>query len=233
MNELEFTKNEIMEALPPQVKRGVNAKVIDKLNDALADPDMFMVMRENLVSYTNVMQKGKFSLENYIDAVKYISYKLMGASNLQAYRKTHPDRYHSMKERGLSEKDIASMISAYNKTKLVNLIYEQTLIPTWIMNADNLQKAINTQVEIMTNENNSPKVRSDAANSIMTHIKRPESTKIELDVSHKDNGALADLRAQTSLYVEAQRELLMKQQITAKEAAHSKIQAVDAEYKEI
>lgn len=63
---------------------------------------------------------------------------------------------------GVSEKDQSSYISAYHKSKLVNLIFEQTLIPIHILNAPLLQQAINVQAELMLTAN-SEKVRSDAA----------------------------------------------------------------------
>jgi hypothetical protein len=117
----------------------------------------------------------------------------MGASNIDAFVKTFPDRYQSYLANGTSSKDIASYVTAYNKNKLVNLILEQSLIPSWILNQDLYQKAINVQAELMMSAN-SEKVRSDAANSLLTHLKPPEVQKVELDIGIKKDGVMDDLK---------------------------------------
>jgi len=114
-------------------------------------------------------------------------------TNFDAFVKTFPDRYQSYLANNTSSKDIASYVTAYNKNKLVNLILEQSLIPSWILNQDLYQKAINVQAELMMSAN-SEKVRSDAANSLLTHLKPPEVQKVELDIGVKKDGVMDDLK---------------------------------------
>ena len=69
--------------------------------------------------YTN---DAKFVVDqDYVNAVKYVSHKLMGCTNLDAYVKTFPVKYQGFLNQGVLSKDIASYITAYNKSKLVNL----------------------------------------------------------------------------------------------------------------
>jgi hypothetical protein len=157
-----------------------------------------------------------------LDAVRYVSFKLLGDSNIEAYTKTFPDRYQNFMVNGTSAKDIASYVTSYNKNKLVNLIFEQTLIPFHVLNADKYQKALNVQVELMVNAN-SEKVRSDAANSVLTHLKPPETKKIELDISVKEDKSLSDLKSATMELVAAQRLALQAGSTTIEGVAHSKI----------
>ena len=149
-------------ALPDKVKKTINQDLMDSINKTLSDPDMFETYRENLLSYASVMADGRFKMESYVSAVKYVSHKLMGASNIAAYIKTFPDKYQDFINRGIETKDIASYVTAYNKSKLVNLIMEQTLIPSYVLNQDLYQKALNVQAELMLTAK-SEKVRSDAA----------------------------------------------------------------------
>jgi hypothetical protein len=128
----------------------------------------------------------------------------MGASNIDAFVKTFPDRYQSYLANGTSSKDIASYVTAYNKNKLVNLILEQSLIPSWVLNQDLYQKAINVQAELMMSAD-SEKVRSDAANSLLNHLKPPEVQKVELDIGVKKDGVMDDLKQVLT-------ELALKQQ---------------------
>ncbi len=174
-----LTIEQFKDVLPANVKKTVNATLMARVNSTLADPEMFEIYRDNLLSYASVMKDGRFKLTGYLDAVMYASHKLRGLTNIRAYSLTFPDKIKRFNQQGVAAKDIASYVSAYNKSKLVNLIMEQSIIPSWILNQDLYQKALNTQAELMLTAN-SEKVRSDAANSILTHLKQPETQKIEL-----------------------------------------------------
>lgn len=230
-----LTAEQFRDALPEKVKKSVSQDLIDRVNATLAEPELFETYRENLLSYTRVMSEGKFKVQNYVDAVRYVSHKLMGSTNLDAYSKTFPEKIARFTAQGVAAKDIASYVSAYNKSKLVNLIFEQTMVPFWVLNQDMYQKALNTQAELMVTAR-SEKVRSDAANSLLTHLKPPEAKKIELDVGTKADSAIDKLREATLSLVEEQRRALAAGTMNAQEVAHSRVlidhDAEDAEYTE-
>ena len=217
-----LTPEQFKDALPAKVKKSVNAELINKINTTLADPEMYEAYRDNLISYTRVMNEGRFKLTNYIDAVKYVSHKLAGMTNIKAYSLTFPEKIKRFTAQAVESKDIASYVTAYNKSKLVNLILEQSLVPTWVLNQDLFQKALNTQAELMTTAN-SEKVRSDAANSLLTHLKQPETKKIELDIGIKKDSSIAALRQSTMELVAQQRLAIEAGVSTAEEIAHSGI----------
>ena len=218
-------------ALPDKVKKTINQELMDSINKTLSDPDMFETYRENLLSYASVMADGRFKMESYVSAVKYVSHKLMGASNIAAYIKTFPDKYQDFINRGIETKDIASYVTAYNKSKLVNLIMEQTLIPSYVLNQDLYQKALNVQAELMLTAK-SEKVRSDAANSLLTQLKMPEVNKVQLDVNVKEDGSIAALRESTLELVRQQRLMVQAGAMNAQEVAHSKL-VIDVESREV
>lgn len=220
MNDL--TLEQFRDVLPKQVRGAVSDELIDSVNLAIANSELRENFRDNLLSYTSVMKDGKFKIESYINAVKYVSLKLLGSSNVDAYLKTFPDKHQWFITQNTSSKDISAYVAAYNKTKLVNLIFAQTLVPFHVLNADLYQKALNVQVALMTDEDVSPKVRSDAANSVLTHLKPPEDTKIELSVKD-DNSMLAGLR-QTMLELAAMQHKNIELGISsAKDVAHSNL----------
>ena len=226
-----LTVEQFKQALPDKVKKSINQELIDQINTTLSDPEMFESYRDNLLSYTKVMADGRFKISNYVDAVKYVSHKLMGCSNIDAYTKTFPDKYQRFLAQGVAAKDIASYVTAYNKSKLVNLIFEQTLIPSYVLNQDLYQKALNVQAELMVNAN-SEKVRCDAANSLLTHLKMPETQKVELDLNVKEDGSIKALRETTLALARQQRLMMESQAMTALDVAHSKL-VIDVEAKEI
>lgn len=221
----ELTYAQFKGALPPGCRTNLKPSMMDKINGVITNPVLRESFRENLISYTHVLNEGKYKMDSYISAVKYVSCKLMGASNTQAYIKTFPDRYQKFLDRGVPAGDIASYVSSYNRNKLVNLILEQTLVPTYILNADMYQKALNTQAELMVSAN-SEKVRTDAANSILTHLKRPEAKKIELDIGIKQDSTIADLRSATQALVNQQKEQIKSGGLGVKDVAHSSITRV-------
>ena len=226
-----LTVDEFRKALPEKVRKSVNQSLVDQINHTLSDPDLYESYRDNLLSYTSVMAEGKFKIANYLDAVKYVSHKLRGVTNQQAYTQTFPAKVQRWVAQGVSAKDQSSYISAYNKSKLVNLIYEQTLIPTWVLNQDLYQKALNTQAELMMTAN-SEMVRTTAANSILQQLKPPETQKVELDVNVKEDSSIAQLREATMKLAAQQRDALQAGVVDAQEVAHSRV-IVEGDYEEV
>jgi hypothetical protein len=104
------------------------------------------------------------------------------------------------------------------------------MIPFHVFNQDARQKALQTQVELMTTAR-SEKVRSDAANSVLTHTKGPDEAKLEIDVNVKQDSAIDDLRRATMKLVQAQSGSIAEGDFNAQQVAHSKI--IDGDFKEI
>jgi hypothetical protein len=226
-----LTIDQFKQALPEKVKKSINQELIDQINTTLSDPEMFESYRENLLSYTKVMADGRFKVDSYIQAVKYVSHKLMGCTNIEAYTKTFPDKYARFVAQGVQAKDIASYVTAYNKSKLVNLIFEQTLIPSYVLNQDLYQRALNVQADLMVNSG-SDKVRCDAANSLLTHLKMPETQKVELEIGVKEDSSIGALRQATLELARAQRLAMEAGQMSAQEVAHAKI-VIDVDATEV
>lgn len=221
-----ITEEQFKEALPSALKKSVSTEVMDLINATLSDSVAQEAFRENLLSYTSLLQDGKFKLASYVSAVKFISLKLLGKTNIDAYVATFPDKYAQFLADGISRKDISTYASAFNKTKLVNLIFEQTLIPTHILNAPLFQQALNTQATLMMTAK-SEKVRCDAANSLLSHLKPPDTKKIELDLGTKTDKTLDILRATTKELIDQQKELI-RQGATAKHIAEGALIVVDS-----
>ena len=98
-----LTVEQFRQALPDKVKKSINQELIDQINTTLSDPDMYEAYRDNLLSYTRVMSDGRFKVTDYISAVKYVSHKLMGATNIEAYSKTFPDKIQRFAQQGCIE----------------------------------------------------------------------------------------------------------------------------------
>lgn len=225
----DLTREQIEKALPATLKGAATQELTDKINTAVSDPLVADQIRENFISYSGILRDGKYRTDHYLKAVIYVSFKLMSMSNLDAYMRTFPKRYADLLANGTSSKDIAAYVSAYNKGKIVNAILEQALVPSWLLNQENYQKAINTQVELMMTAQ-SEKVRSDAANSILTHLKRPEAVKAEISLELKENSGMNELKKALGDMAQQQRELISQGVPTALIAAKP---IVEAEFDEV
>lgn len=146
------------------------------------------LVRENWLTHANILREGTYSLEQYTTAIKYVSLKQMGHTNQQAYSIAQGDRYRDMVARGYDEQRISSHVAAYHKGALVQKLLAQSTIPLYMLYQDEAHKAIKTLVEVMTNEDTSPRTRAEAADKLLAHIKRPEAAKIELEVTQKQDG---------------------------------------------
>lgn len=221
-----LTLSEVQETLPANHRVHITQEMVDQLNALSKDPEEARNMRENFVSFSKVLQDGKFKLGDYVRAVMYVSRKIMGKSNLDSYRQTFPERYQRMVAEGKPSKDIAAFVSAYNKGKLVNMVMEQAIVPTWILNQHMFQDALNTQFEIMNDINESGRVRVEAANSLLTHLKKPEAVKAELSVEVGLNDGMQVLQEQLAQMAALQRENIIEGKISARDAAHMPMKVI-------
>ena len=222
-NKYGLTEEQFKEALPDGMKKTINPLLMIQINNTLGSQEECDMYKENLITYSSVLSTGKFKMDSYLNAVRYVGFKVMGMTNLEAYRRTFPEKYNDFVERGVAGKDIASYYTAYNKSKLVNLIFAQTLIPVHILNAPAYQQALNVQISIMMDEEVSPKVRSDAADSVMSQTKPPEVKKVELDIGIQENDLMRELKAVTLDLAISQKKAIDGGVFTSKQIAHQDI----------
>lgn len=223
-----MTVEVLREVLPKNLRGVATQEFADKINSIVSDPMVAEEVRNNFLTYSKVLNEGKFKTEDYLNAVVYATHKAMGYTNKDAYARTFPDRYSALIAKGADEKTISAYVAMYHKNKLVNLILEQAAIPMWLLNQDVYQKAINTQLGIMSDPDVSPKVRAEAANSILTHLKPPEVKKFEIDVGVKNEGGIEDLKATMRELAQTQLQAI-ERGMGVKDLAARKLTAIDAE----
>ena len=226
-----LTKEEFQSAVPAALRGSVNDVVLDHINNIIDTPDTIDAYKNNLLSYVGILSKGRFKVADYVNAVTYVSYKLMDMTNREAFRKTFPNRYRDWEDRELPLKKIDSYVSQYNKGKLVNMIWAETMIPVHVFNHGMFQNMLNEAASIAIN-GKSEIARVQAIGQILTHTKPPETKKIELDLGVQDNvgGVIDQLREATQRLSDQQLTQLNKGQVTIKRIAEAEI--VDKEIEE-
>ena len=84
------------------------------------------------------------------------------------------------------------------------------MIPTYILNQDVFQEAINVQRKLMLDPTVKPLVRCQAAKALMDTLKPPEVKQMELAVSVKETDTVTELRKATTELAKAQIDALRK-----------------------
>lgn len=151
------------------------------------------LVRENWLTHANILREGTYSMEQYTTAIKYVSLRQLGHNNQQAYSIALGERYQELVAKGYSEQRISSHVSAYHKGALVQKLLAQSTIPLYMLYQDEAHKAVKVLVDVMTNDDASFKTRAEAADKLLTHIKRPEAAKIELEVSQRQSDGMSEL----------------------------------------
>ena len=226
-NEL-ISEEQFKALLPKQFKGTVTKEVMYEINNALTDPIANEAYKDNLLSYTGVMKDGKFKIKDYLNAVKYVSLKALGCSNVDAYCKTFPDRHQEFINKGTSVKDISSYVAMYNGNKLVTILLVQVLTPFHIVNAPERQKALNILINLMCNGRSEIAI-VQAAKAVMEECRPPEETKFELSIGIKSDSMIEQLRTTMAEFSAQQLKAITLGTQSVSDIAHSKL-VLDGEY---
>ncbi len=213
---------EAVKKLVPKAQRTmITQDYLDRIEASVTDSDVAEQFKENFITYLNVLSKGKYKMDDYISAVKYISYKLLGYSNIKAYAATFPDRYQRLKDEG--QQQIEAFVSMYARGKLVNQIFEQTLVPTYVLNAPLHQEALNELAMMIKDPDVRGMTKVKACEAILQHTKQPEVIKGELTIGIEQSDTINDLREITENLADTYKEMLEKKGMRLKDVAEANI----------
>lgn len=222
-----ISREDIQRALPANLKSSATQELADSINALTSDPILGEEIRNNFITYTHVLQEGKWSAEQYADAVTYVTHKLMGRTNQDAYALTFPQRYQNLVSKGTTSKDISAYVAAYHKGKLVNAIMEKCLIPVHVLYVDTYHAAIRVQADLMMNSQ-SDKVRQDAANSILTHLAKPKEQAPAVAIQINQNSELNAMKQMMQELAGAQLTAI-EHGVTARDLAGQNLVTIDHE----
>lgn len=212
-----MTIDELREAMPSHLRKSVNDELLTEVNSALGDPNYAEIFKQNILNFNTIFREGKYKLHEYVNAVRYVSYKQMGLSNTEAYMKAFPDRYKQHINNGSTSSTIQSYISSYNKSKLVSAIMAQTIIPTWILNQGLYHDALSKLNDLMHNSK-SEMVKYNAAAKLTDILRPPEVKKVELSLGISENSPLSQVEQSLAAIAKAQLGLI-EQGMSAKDVA--------------
>lgn len=219
----------VQEAVPEEFRLKVTQEWVDQLNALGHDQDTNELIQQNFVSYVQVLKEGKWSMQDYSSAVQYVSFKLMGLTNSDSWKRTFPQRHARLVAQGVSNKDISAHVAAYHRNKLVNKLMEQSMTPAWLINQHVFQQAINRQAWLMKNAR-SEMVQTTAANSLLNALKRPEAAKVELEIGVRNDDGLKALNDAMAGMASKQLDAI-RSGVRTKDVINGPI--INAEYREV
>ena len=219
----------LAEILPSHLRSSATQELADLINQMNLDTETLDEVRGNLLTYSKVMQEGKYKLEDYLNATVYVTHKLMGYNNREAYVRTFPDRYQALVAKGATEKDISAYVAAYHRGKLVNQIMEKTLIPIHVLYQDAFHAALRKQLQLMDDPNVSFRVQREAADSVLQHTRPPEVKHLELKVGLDQENGLGALKEQMNQLAATQKKLIEEGHMTSAAVAGTPLKISQAE----
>lgn len=191
-----FSIDELREAMPKKAKVGVTKELVDKLNSLALSPEEAQAYKDNIVSYSNVLVEGKFKVSSYLNAVRYVSYLLIGMTKKDAYEKVFPERKAHCLAQGISNDDYKNRIKLYQNSKLVQMIKEQANVPLFILNMEHRQLAVNRLVDVLKDDSVSAKVTVEAADVLLKHLTPPATinNQVNVTINQDSSNIIGELR---------------------------------------
>ena len=181
-----ITGAQLAPTLPKSYRNAATDELVDIVNTLAEDPDYGEHFKDSFLTYTSVLEgKENFSMDNYLNAVKFFSLTSVGMPAVRAYCKVFPERLQKRLDRGESIKDMGGEGSRFNNSELVNKIRAQALVPLHLLNQDKVQLAINTLANIMIG-GRSEVARVSAATTLIKELRPPEVQQVEMQIGMSD-----------------------------------------------
>lgn len=205
---MSLTLPEVAAALPAHLKSAVTPAFVDKLNNMVADPLIAAEVERNFITYSKVLSEGKYKTGDYLNAVAYVTYKLLGHTNQDAYKYTFPDRYRDMVARSYDARQISSFVSAYHKGQLVSSILQQSIVPAWVLHQGKFHEAIGVLAEVALDTTALNKDRVAAADSLAKHLTAPVAKEINLNLGVQESSGMVEMKTMMAEMARQQKEMI-------------------------
>jgi len=181
-----LTVEELKQKLPSK-KRTITQETVAYLNKVMEDPDFDSgTFINTMIDYQDVMINSRASIEEYVNAIKFVGYLEHEKSATESYKlaraqdKFVQDRWND-KPGTPGYDNLTTAATRYKKSKLVRQLLTQSDMPLYLMFQAKRYKAVQRLAEEMETAAYS-KDRINAADKLLTHVKAPENVQVELEV---------------------------------------------------
>jgi hypothetical protein len=173
----------------PEVNKRLDNTITQELIKKITDKGYLTSedIESRIVDTSHILNSGKWKVTDYMKAVEFTSYRLAGDSQVEAYRKTFPERCSTKKNN-----TILASASIYNSGKLVQHLIGMAQIPLHLLYMRERHAAIRRLAGLIETSM-SERIQMEASDKLLTHIKGPEEFKFELDLGIGANDTIAEL----------------------------------------
>lgn len=217
----------IRSSVPRNFRGHINEEFIDELSKAFSDPDWSREFKENFLTYSKVLNEcdANVNIWDYVNAVKFITYKMMGYSIDEAWKRVFPKKAEECIKNGKKE-FINRYANGYNKREIVIKIAKQAMIPSYILNAPMYQRALNVLNDMLDDPSVRGMAKVKACETILNYTKPPEVNKAEVQVTIKQNDAITELREIAEAFAKSQQKAIVDGNLSAEDI-------IEADWKEL
>ena len=175
---------ELKTLMPAKKQKFMNQELVDMINDAEHRGDFEGEFEKKVVSYSSILTQGRYKTSDYINAVEFVTYYLSGDEQAEAYVKTFPEK---VKRRVLEGKSsyATGAPSMYYSGQLVQAIMAQAQMNVRMRHYNKIDFAVETLFELATSRTASDRIRMESADKLLTQLKEPEESKVELEMTVK------------------------------------------------
>lgn len=207
----------IRSGVPHELRQRFTPKAVNKMLERIDDEESKDSFIENLIDFSALLGDGRYSHTAFVNAVKFVTYRLMDRSKLDCYKLTFPDKYERMLEAGRDKNHIATVAWRYANGKLPTDMMKQARVElSVIFTAERVKVA----TELSKIALYSPKElnRIKAAEVFLTHTAPPDEG-MQLDVNVTGDDTIQKLTQLLSDQAIRQKEKIITGEYTAAEVA--------------
>ena len=174
----------------------IDDEFVDRLNNLGGDSKVLSkIYKDNFFSWLKAVSGDdwdcrKYGIEDYVNAVKFVSLRLLGNTILDSYKEVFPDRVMLVEKEYEEDGDSSKLkerlnwlASAYSKGKLVVKILQLTLVPSYIINAPLYDEALQKLADMIRNDEVRGMAKVKACEAILEATKQPEVIEQNVNVN--------------------------------------------------
>ena len=227
-------KNQLIAMVPKRKQKLITDEVVELINSVDESNGWGGEFHNRVIDYSSVLDSGKWKIADYIKAVEFASYYMSGDSQVKAWKKTFPDRYAAKLGANLTdvEKNVEVTATIYFRGELVQKVLAQSTVPLRVFHNSKKHEAIEKLASLMRNAN-SEKVQMESANALLTHLKDPDESRIEIDMNVKEGESIRHLENAVAELAMQQKLALISGTITLEQLGAQRIVREDAEDAEV
>jgi len=186
----ELTLDKLKGSLPKHIRDYTTQETYEKVVGMLnGDAELKRQVAQNV----KLIEEGDgIRLDELVKATAFVTFRLQGMNNKEAWSEVFPELAYKYSDQ-FGARGVPQRAKAYANSRLVVKLMEHSIIPSWIRNHGAYQEAVDTQLDLMRNAH-SETVRQKAADSLMTHLAKPEKGVPQVQIEVNETSGLNEIK---------------------------------------